>query len=157
MTKEAGIFITGLFILGLPGETRKTCLETIRFAKDLDPEIAKFNIAVPFPGSRFFEDYKVKMNGSAEYRKFSSWYDFYSPKGKLIYNPDFIDSEELRNLQRKAMFEFYLRPAKIWGHLTNRMFSLRDLFYGFYVLLDNYSRFLAGKLLFGFRPARQEK
>ncbi|MCK9431357.1 MAG: radical SAM protein [Candidatus Omnitrophica bacterium] len=153
MTKKAGIFISGLFILGLPGETRQTCLDTIRFAKEIDPEIAKFNIAVPFPGSRFFEDQKEKLGGSAEYRKFSSWYDFYSAKGNLIYSPDSIGSEELRNLQRKAMFEFYLRPAKVWRHLTGGIFPLRDLLYGFYVLMDNYSRFILDRLAYGFRGA----
>ena len=151
MTKKAGVFISGLFILGLPGETRQTCLDTIRFAKEIDPEIAKFNIAVPFPGSKFFEDQKSRLGGLAEYRKFSSWYDFYSAKGNLIYSPDSIASEELRNLQRKAMFEFYLRPAKIWKHLTGRIFPLRDLLYGFYVLVDNYSRFIFDRLTCGFR------
>ncbi|MFA6357361.1 MAG: radical SAM protein [Candidatus Omnitrophota bacterium] len=157
MTKEAGIFISGLFILGLPGETHQTCLDTIRFAKELDPEIAKFNIAVPFPGSRFFDDYKNRISGSVEFRKFSSWYDFYSSKGNLIYCPDSIDSEELRDLQRKAMFEFYLRPVKIWRHLINPIFPLRDLFYGFYVLVDNYSRFLFNKLSSAFRRCSFKK
>ncbi len=146
LTKKAGIFISGLFILGLPGETMQTCLDTIRFAKEIDPEIAKFNIAVPFPGSKFFEDQRSKIEGSSEYRKFSSWYDFYSTKGNLIYSPDSISSEELRNLQRKAMFEFYLRPTKIWRHLTGGIFPLRDLLYGFYVLMDNYSRFIFNRL-----------
>ena len=40
------------------------------------------------------------------------------------------------------MFEFYLRPSKIWRHLTAGIFPFRDLLYGFYVLMDNYSNFV---------------
>jgi anaerobic magnesium-protoporphyrin IX monomethyl ester cyclase len=55
------IYTLGLFILGLPGETRETCEDTINFAKKLDCDIAKFNIAIPYPGSRFFDqNYKNK-------------------------------------------------------------------------------------------------
>jgi len=35
--RELGITIHGTFILGLPGETRETIEQTIRFAKEINP------------------------------------------------------------------------------------------------------------------------
>ena len=137
MTKKAGIMISGLFILGLPGETKKTCLDTVRFAKELSPEIAKFNIAVPFPGSMFFEDFKKKSGGSSDYKTFTSWYDYYSSRGELIYSPDGISSNELRKLQRRAMFEYYFRFSQIRTLIVKRIFSFKDLLYGAYILLSS--------------------
>lgn len=146
-TKRAGIISVGLFMLGLPGETRQTCDDTIRFAKELDPDIAKFNVAVPFPGSKFFEDYRNAIgNNMASYEKFTSWYDYSSFRGSLIYTPDSLTSRELIDLQRKAMFEFYVRPVKIWMHLVKRLFPLKDLLYGFFVLFNRYLTFIFGWL-----------
>jgi hopanoid biosynthesis associated radical SAM protein HpnJ len=48
---ELGITIHGTFILGLPGETRKTIEETIRFATEINPHTLQVSIAAPYPGT----------------------------------------------------------------------------------------------------------
>lgn len=55
MANEVGIRTHATFVFGLPGETKKTILQTIRFVKELRPDTAQFSIAVPFPGTSFFE------------------------------------------------------------------------------------------------------
>lgn len=50
------------FMLGNPGETRQTILDTIRFAKKLNPLFASFNISTPLPGSELFEQHKTFFN-----------------------------------------------------------------------------------------------
>jgi len=49
--RELGITIHGTFILGLPGETRETIEETIRYACELDPHTIQVSIAAPYPGT----------------------------------------------------------------------------------------------------------
>ena len=44
----------GFFMIGLPNENKKTVNDTIQFAKELDPDFAKFLILKPFPGSEVF-------------------------------------------------------------------------------------------------------
>jgi hopanoid biosynthesis associated radical SAM protein HpnJ len=49
--KALGITIHGTFIMGLPGETRQTIEETIRFAQAIDPDTLQVSLAAPYPGT----------------------------------------------------------------------------------------------------------
>jgi hopanoid biosynthesis associated radical SAM protein HpnJ len=51
---ELGVAIHGTFILGLPGETRETIEETIRFACELDPHTVQVSLAAPYPGTELY-------------------------------------------------------------------------------------------------------
>src|SRR4051794_1851677 len=48
---ELGIVIHGTFILGLPGETKETMEETIRFAQEINPHTIQISLAAPYPGT----------------------------------------------------------------------------------------------------------
>ena len=48
---ELGIKIHGTFILGLPGETKETIEETIRFAVEVNPHTLQVSLAAPYPGT----------------------------------------------------------------------------------------------------------
>ncbi len=50
-TKEAGIVPVGAFMIGLPGDTRESILETIEFGTQLGLYSITFPIATPFPGT----------------------------------------------------------------------------------------------------------
>lgn len=49
--KSLGIAIHGTFMLGLPGETKETIEQTIRFARELDPDTMQVSVAAPYPGT----------------------------------------------------------------------------------------------------------
>jgi radical SAM superfamily enzyme YgiQ (UPF0313 family) len=49
--RTLGITIHGTFILGLPGETRETIEQTIRFAQEIDPHTLQVSLAAPYPGT----------------------------------------------------------------------------------------------------------
>jgi len=48
---DLGIKIHGTFILGLPGETKETIEETIRFATEINPHTIQVSLAAPYPGT----------------------------------------------------------------------------------------------------------
>ena len=48
---ELGITIHGTFILGLPGETKETIEQTIRFATEINPHTIQVSLAAPYPGT----------------------------------------------------------------------------------------------------------
>jgi hopanoid biosynthesis associated radical SAM protein HpnJ len=52
---ELGIAIHGTFILGLPGETKETIQETIRYAKEINPHTIQVSLAAPYPGTVLFQ------------------------------------------------------------------------------------------------------
>ncbi len=51
---DLGIAIHGCFILGLPGETRETIAETMRFACELDPHTVQVSLPAPYPGTELY-------------------------------------------------------------------------------------------------------
>jgi hypothetical protein len=53
--KAAGLQTMGFFVLGMPGETEETMEDTIKFAMELDPDLANFMIAAPYPGTRLWD------------------------------------------------------------------------------------------------------
>src|SRR5579883_2305289 len=53
--RELGITIHGTFILGLPGETRETNEETIRFAQEINPHTIQVSLAAPYPGTYLYD------------------------------------------------------------------------------------------------------
>lgn len=56
MCHNLDIKMRGFFVLGLPGETKKTMADTLRFALGSGLPAAKLMIAQPWPGSRLYED-----------------------------------------------------------------------------------------------------
>jgi hopanoid biosynthesis associated radical SAM protein HpnJ len=51
---ELGIKIHGTFILGLPGESKETIEETIRFATEINPHTIQVSLAAPYPGTYLY-------------------------------------------------------------------------------------------------------
>ncbi len=50
--KRNKIEVFAFFIIGLPGETRKSVEKTVHFAKELNPEYCQFTVASPYPGTK---------------------------------------------------------------------------------------------------------
>ena len=101
--KKVGIRTQGFFILGLPGETKKTIQQTIEFALKNPFDRAYFSILTPYPGSEIFAEYfGDKKLDEIDWKKFDL------NTGILEFN-DFC-KEDLFKLQKKAMGSFYNRP-----------------------------------------------
>ncbi len=54
--RALGIRIHGTFIMGLPGETRETIEETIRFACEIEPDTIQVSLAAPYPGTALYRE-----------------------------------------------------------------------------------------------------
>jgi hopanoid biosynthesis associated radical SAM protein HpnJ len=52
--RDLGITVHGTFIIGLPGETRDTIQETIRFAREVNPHTIQVSVAAPYPGTELY-------------------------------------------------------------------------------------------------------
>jgi anaerobic magnesium-protoporphyrin IX monomethyl ester cyclase len=113
LTYKAKIQSFGTFILGLPGDTPKTCIETIEFAKSLPLSIVQFYLCVPYPGSKIYEDWVNKSDNWESYTTMGSFSD------NVVYTPDGMFTKELKDLQKRAYREFYFRPQIFFRHLIN--------------------------------------
>ncbi|MDD5253486.1 MAG: radical SAM protein [Candidatus Nanoarchaeia archaeon] len=132
LINKIGIDVNGFFIVGYPGETRKTILKTIKFAKKLKIKRAHFSAFLPLPGTESTK--KLKDNGKINKIDYSKL--FYSD---VPYSPDGMTRKELKQLQRRAFLEFYLRPRIIWymileiktfDHLLSLLKRARDYAFG---------------------------
>lgn len=112
LTRRLGIKTKAFFMLGLPTETREESLQTIKFAKELDPDGVQFTITVPYPGTKLFE-----LAQKSGHIKSLRWEDYQSWGGwtnkDLVYVTEGRTQEELKELQKLALREFYLRPKII--------------------------------------------
>lgn len=147
LTKQTKIKISGLFMLGLPGETYENSLETIDFACRLPLDFAQFSITVPYPGSQLFEGFAksgkietgVRKDGTIDplvWERFSAYPSF--TKKKPIYLPDGMSINQLKAVQKLALRRFYLRPKQIIKQIKRlKLFDLpRMLFFFKSVFFD---------------------
>lgn len=132
-TRAAGIESSGLFIIGLPGETKEMIQETIRFARKLDIDFAKFALAVPYPGSQLYDD--LVQSGKLNREDWENYITFHTNPQAVVAISETVTPAELIALQRRAHKEFYLQPKVIAKQLTKiRTLSPKDLLSGLYTL-----------------------
>ena len=107
LAKEMKLETWGFFLLGLPGEDKKTMSDTIDFAIKLDPDIAKFHVLKPFPKSAVYE--QLKEQGLIVDEN----YIHYGIHTKPVHRLPDVSQEELLEWQQKAYRRFYMRPSKM--------------------------------------------
>ncbi|MCK6528578.1 B12-binding domain-containing radical SAM protein [Myxococcota bacterium] len=135
--REAGILTFGLFVIGMPGETREQVERTIRFARAVDCDMAKFNICVPYPGTALWEEHRDRLAGQPTW-KYSGWFDPTLNDTEHLLSGASLPASELVRLQRRGMMEFYLRPRTIARYLGGDLIPRRRLLKGGAALLDGY-------------------
>jgi radical SAM superfamily enzyme YgiQ (UPF0313 family) len=56
LCKKLGILSGGFFMVGVPGESKETMEETIKFASDSELDRMRLYTCQPFPGSKLYDD-----------------------------------------------------------------------------------------------------
>jgi anaerobic magnesium-protoporphyrin IX monomethyl ester cyclase len=113
--KKVGLETIGFFIVGLPGETEQTMDETIRFACELDPVVANFSIATPFPGTELYR--MVERQGRILVHDYDEFVFF---EGKARFEMDGLPAELVERKWKEAYRRFYLRPHRVARTMTRK-------------------------------------
>jgi radical SAM superfamily enzyme YgiQ (UPF0313 family) len=116
---EIGILIHGTFILGLPGETRETIEETIRFAQEMNPETLQVSLASPYPGTAFYE-YVTKNS----FLTVDSLVDETGYQKCTVSYPE-VSADEIFKAVESFYRRYYFRPRYIWKSIK-KMASSRE-------------------------------
>jgi len=111
--------IPGHFVIGFPGETKRSIMKTINFAKKLDLNYAQFYCAVPFPGSELYEIAKKK-----KWIVNDDWTYFEQNFSVMDCGP--LKAKDVMKLRGKAYRSFYFRPKIVLKNLS-KLKSIKNI------------------------------
>lgn len=114
--KKAGLMVHGDFIIGLPGETKDTAAQTLKFIKELKPNIVQIAVATPIPGTEFYD--WIKKNEFLLVDNLEKSIDINGFQECIISYPEFT-KEDIRTSVDRALKEYYLSPSYISVALSN--------------------------------------
>lgn len=120
MANKEGLETLGFFMFGLAGETEQTMQETIEFSTKLPLSIAKFDMLVPLPGTRLFNEWDEK--GLIVSKDWSNY--LFHQTSTPLYNHPTVTWDKIHKYYNRAHRSFYLRPSFI----TKRL--IRDIIKG---------------------------
>jgi anaerobic magnesium-protoporphyrin IX monomethyl ester cyclase len=125
--KSAGIKVGAFFIIGYPGETDETMLDTIKFASSLPLDYLSFTVPYPIPGTGLFKKLKGEMTND-EWKK-----PRYDPvKHVLLYESEFsmgklkfgIMKATIQHNLRKQLNSSYTLLGEPFEFVTDNIFRV---------------------------------
>ena len=116
--KDAGLQTMGFFIFGMPQETEETMEKTIKFALELDPDLANFMLATPYPGTEMYDVIEKYGNIFA-----NEWADYAIQSDKARFTMPGYDPDMVVRKWKEAYRRFYLyRPKRVWQKVNKKSF-----------------------------------
>ncbi len=116
--KDAGLQTMGFFIFGMPQETEETMEKTIKFALELDPDLANFMLATPYPGTEMYDVIEKYGNIFA-----NEWADYAIQSDKARFSMPGYDPDMVVRKWKEAYRRFYLyRPKRVWQKVNKKSF-----------------------------------
>jgi radical SAM superfamily enzyme YgiQ (UPF0313 family) len=117
MSDELGISNHISFVIGLPGESRDSVDNTVRFIKSVPVDSVQFSVAIPFPGTEFHDELERRGHiVTRDWRKYNG-YDH------VVMRTESLSAEEVMEAITRARRRVYLSPRFI----KRRLAYLRDL------------------------------
>ena len=128
LTQKMGIRVHCTFMVGIPGETRETIWETVKFCKDTNRSVHLF-FAAPYPGTPLFEQAK-KLGRIPD--DLESYVSRLGDVDEFVVNLTDMPDEELQELRSRAEKEvnsYYRTPPQILKMTLNywRNYGTREL------------------------------
>jgi len=120
LTRKAGIATLAYFMIGIPGENEDDVRQTMRLARELDPDVVHVTILTPFPGTEIYR--WALEQGVCES---DCWRDF-ARHPTADFQPPYwtreMGRERLEALLVEAYKSFYLRP----GYVARQLLKIRS-------------------------------
>jgi len=131
LTRRTGIKTLGFFLAGVPGETRKSLEQTVKFAKRLKLDYAQFSKLTAKPWTTLWKD--MVQNTGKDY-----WKDYVlgvEQEKQLPRAWTSLSNEEIDRLTKRAYLKFYGSPRFLW-RATKSVASFTEFKRKFLALID---------------------
>jgi radical SAM superfamily enzyme YgiQ (UPF0313 family) len=126
--RRAGVLVHGCFMVGFPGETRKTMEATLAFAQSLGCDSAQFYPIYPYPGTEAYA--WLSDRGYLRFDNYRDWLDGEGQHRCVFDLPD-LTHEEMVEFCDMAARRFHFRPGyvvrKLGQLVTNPREGLRSV------------------------------
>lgn len=118
LCRSLGIRVIAGFIIGFPEDTRQSIRAVLRYAKQVNPFVANFNVCTPYPGTGFIDEISPQI-ASRDWSR----YDVYTPNLKYEH----LTAEEVAELHEECFRQYYFR----WEYLGENWRFLMPRLHGF--------------------------
>lgn len=108
MIKKVNMRSACFFLMGSINSKLDDMSNIIKFSKKINPTYAIYHIAIPYPGTKFYDDVLKNEGNFSDSNLFPEAY---------VGN---IDLKELKNITRKAYLQYYFRPKYIFSLILRR-------------------------------------
>ena len=123
MTQDAGIYILGNFIFGLPDDDLETIQETFDMAKELSCEYVNFYATMAYPGSKLYET-AVKQRVKLP----ENWLGFAQLNAETLpLATKYLSGEDVLRFRDKAFEEYYSNPQYL--KMIEEKFGREEVFH----------------------------
>ena len=122
--RKAKMRVHGCFMVGNPGETKATMMETLKFAKSLKMDTAQFFPLIVYPGTEAWD--WAKENNYIKAKSYNQWLTKDGLHNCVLSTPE-ISNKELVEFCNYARKKFYLRPSYIFMKVGECLTSKDDL------------------------------
>jgi anaerobic magnesium-protoporphyrin IX monomethyl ester cyclase len=139
--KQCGLKVFASFIVGLPGETWSTVMDTTTFLKKALPHGAQVNIAVPYPGTKLYTIASEKGWVDSNY----SWENLFQHDSAM--NMPSISQAELYKARQLLYRSLYFNPAWVWQNVKYVLKNPSDFSFGVRYYLKSMSNLVVHKMI----------
>ena len=139
LCKKYDIRPLGFFMVGNPGETKKSIKKTVRYAKKLRLDFAQFSRLIAKPQT----DLDLQLIETTGKDFWRNWILGTQPEERMPNPWTNLSEDEIEDLTKKAYYSFYFRPWMVVKHILRvRSFSelIRFFNVGFQMLFSFFYR-----------------
>lgn len=107
--RDAGLAVKAFFIIGLPGETAETILQTENWALKLPLDDIILEFLTPFPGTELHAELLADGALLPDWGEMNTY--------RMSYVPPTVDAAVLESAFKRIVRRFYLRPRIVCGYV----------------------------------------
>ena len=121
--KKAKMRVHGCFMVGNPGETKETMMETLEFSKKLRLDTVQYFPLMVYPGTEAYD--WAKENNYIKANDYSDWLKE-DGNHNCVLNTEELSADEMVEFCNYARKKFYLRPKYLFMKLGQCLTSKED-------------------------------
>ena len=122
--KKANVMIHACFMAGNEGETKKTLMESLRFAKEINADTCQFFPLMVYPGTEAYD--WAKTNGYLLTNDYRDWLTKDGLHNCVVSTPE-LSVKDLLTFCDQARRSYYLRPRYLIYKLIQVMTNMEEM------------------------------